>query len=274
MKEQPLYINNGGYNLFGMVYVPEETLSNVNKKGYVICLPVFEERKSSQRLTVNLAKSLRSKGYFVLLFDYYACGDSSGLLKDASLSVWVNDTIAAYNFFYDNYKLDSLNLIGIRLGAFIAFKTAFILSLKERIIMIEPVIKPEKFIKTELKSVVIKQLITQGNNKLLKKPSMNHLLSKEIDFAGYEISPNFYEDILNNENWLQTLNIVSNSLEVILVNITPTGKNSRNFLLSYEFFKNHFNNTQKFIIKYEKFWRKIYPRESETFIKQFTDLVI
>ena len=253
IRQEHLFFASEGQQLYGVVYHPQSKKKQA--VGFVVCPPFAEEKKSSQRMLVDLAKQMANAGYTTFLFDYFACGDSDGDFKDATLSIWIKNTLDALKHLKQHTDIDSIGLIGLRLGCFIALST---INKKERIsqgIFIEPVLSPETYFKRSLRQKLMKELITDGKTKSRRSDLINQLNhNKSVDFDGYEISPSFYSDLLTQKDQASKLELID--IDSVLIHITPTGKISRDFQKIIEVGSNNkklgFKN-----IQLDPFWERI-----------------
>lgn len=61
-------------------------------RGTVIALPpLFEEMNKARRMTSRFARTLAADGWKVVICDLHGCGDSSGELRDAQWSMWIDE---------------------------------------------------------------------------------------------------------------------------------------------------------------------------------------
>lgn len=137
--EQPVtFKNEKSENLFGVVHIPQPSSSVGKKVGVNLLCPGIKYRVAPNRLNVKLARKLCLEGYYVLRFDPAGVGDSEGELPNDVLvhdtwekiqkGLFVSDTIAANDFFTQNYELDQLALAGSCGGAI----TSLLTSLEDR----------------------------------------------------------------------------------------------------------------------------------------------
>lgn len=197
--ESPFFFTSGESNLFGTIFLPQKVTRN---EKVILCHPFAEEKKCSQAILVNIARNLSELGYPVFLFDFYGCGDSDGELEDASLSLWIDNTISAVCFMNEQFENSRLILGGIRLGGFIALKTAERLNNNVKLLLIEPILKPSEYFIGLLKKKQIRELKTFGKIETNRKQLIANLENKQyIDFEGHKISPRFYHDILLNNTY-------------------------------------------------------------------------
>ena len=226
IRQEHKFFESEEQQLFGAIYHPQ--CENKQSIGFVICSPFAEEIKSSKRMMVDLAKQMAETGYTVFLFDYFACGDSDGDFKDATLSIWIKNTWDAIKYLKQHTDVKSIGLIGLRLGCFIALSVINECEDITKSILIEPVFDPETYFKRSLRQKLMKELITDGQTKSRRNDLIDQLNNnKSIDFDGYEISSSFYSNLLIHKN--QIPDLLSVDIDLVLIHITPTGRISRDF---------------------------------------------
>lgn len=226
ITEEHIFFECGGTQLFAVIFLPEEKLQL--RDGYVICSPFAEEKKSSQRMLVDSARVLASKGFPILLFDYYACGDSEGDFKDVSLTTWIQNARSARIFLKGKASLIQVGFIGLRLGCYIAISASKKLNEMPTTVFIEPVFDPKTYFKKILRQKLMKELITDGKTSSRRESLIQQLTDNiSIDFDGYEIGSTFYNDLLQHKD--QAADLKQHDIQTLLIHVTPTGKTSRNF---------------------------------------------
>src|SRR5690554_6501744 len=156
-NEEHIFFGCGDRQLFAAIFLPEEKLQL--HEGYVICSPFAEEKKSSQRMLVDLARGLASKGFPILLFEYFACGDSEGDFKDASLTTWIQNASSARILLEKKASLRKVGFIGLRLGCYIALSASKKLNGMPTTVFIEPVFDPKTYFKKILRQKLMKELL-------------------------------------------------------------------------------------------------------------------
>lgn len=92
--------------------------------GIVLCYPFGQEYMRAHRPLRQLANSLAEMGYHVFRFDYSGSGDSAGDMTEITPQHWINDTSLAIKELRDIAALDSIALVGLRLGSLIATAAA------------------------------------------------------------------------------------------------------------------------------------------------------
>lgn len=104
--------------LFG-VYHPASG-ERRQRSGTVLCNAFGAEYLLSHFALRRVAVELSRRGHDVLRFDYSGTGDSSGAQEDVSLDQWLIDIDVAIDELRDTAELDSVSLLGVRLGAGLA----------------------------------------------------------------------------------------------------------------------------------------------------------
>ncbi|MCD7963236.1 MAG: hypothetical protein LUF90_06740 [Rikenellaceae bacterium] len=185
----------GPDKLFGILYSPDESLNK--EKSVLMVHPFAEEKKSSQRILVQISQYLSSLGYTVLLFDLSGCGDSHGNFSDISMDQWLKDISNAQNFLDEKIGVQLTNIIGVRFGAYLSLIFNQVNGGKYNIICIEPVFKPADYLRKSLRSKLFKELFTYGEVKSDRKSLEKQLLKdRMVDFDGFPVPGGFYNEVL------------------------------------------------------------------------------
>jgi pimeloyl-ACP methyl ester carboxylesterase len=92
--------------------------------GIVICYPFGQEYVRAHRACRQLALRLARAGFPVLRFDYGGSGDSAGEFEDADFAGWRDDIGRAIDALQERAGVDSICLVGLRLGASLALEVA------------------------------------------------------------------------------------------------------------------------------------------------------
>lgn len=124
MKETLIkIIKNDKITLSGIVHIPDEEMIKSGKKvGVHIIVPGIKYRVAPNRLSVKIARYLCEKGFYVLRTDPEGVGESDGdlgdkkvvkdIFSDIQKGLFVEDTIAAVDYFRQEFKLDDIVLLG------------------------------------------------------------------------------------------------------------------------------------------------------------------
>ena len=204
MIETPFFFPNGNYRLFGVLHEAKEPSK---KEGFVFCAPFAEEKLWAHRVFVNFARDLAGNGYPVLRFDYMGNGDSEGNFEESSLKTMLSDTRCAIRTLREKIgALESVNLLGLRLGATIAALAGENGSDMSRLILWEPVLNGSAYMKEMLRINLATQ--TSVYKKILHNTDALIGMMEEgktVNVDGYEMAWPLYEqiagiDLLNQKN--------------------------------------------------------------------------
>ena len=127
MEKAITFENKNGEKLFGIVHIPDNENPGAQKVGINLLNPGIKYRVAPNRLNVKLARKLCEGGYYVLRFDPAGIGDSEGELPEniSLLEIWsriqtglfVDDTLAANDFFIEKFAINRLVMMGSCGGA-------------------------------------------------------------------------------------------------------------------------------------------------------------
>lgn len=171
----PFFFGDSKAPLYGVFHQADQSSS---KHGVLLCPPFGQEYMRSHRAIRQLAIMLSRIGIPVLRFDYRGTGDSAEKLEDVNASMWLEDVNTAIDELKDTARVDSVSLIGLRLGCLLA--THAILERKdvERLVLWDPVISGQAYI-DELKHS-IKTLAHKKNSNFIARDG-------SINYNGFEL---------------------------------------------------------------------------------------
>lgn len=191
--EQQVTIAIPDGQLVGFLHVP----ASAPLAALVQCPPLFEERKTSSRPMVELARLLCAEGWVVLRFDYRGCGDSSGSFDRFSLPDWLADLDTACDWLRAGYRDLPLSLFGVRIGASMAFLGACRRNDVRSLALWAAVPDGEQFVNGELRKKLMKEMLTFGGNRTTREALLQELRAgRSIDFDGFELTPGHFSDII------------------------------------------------------------------------------
>jgi pimeloyl-ACP methyl ester carboxylesterase len=104
--------------LFGLYYLPHP--EQERDYAVLICNPWGQEYIRTQRPLSQLGLRLSRQGFPVLRFDYFGTGDSAGEDRDGAFEQWQTDVRVAIQELKRRSRVDTVFLIGLRLGASLA----------------------------------------------------------------------------------------------------------------------------------------------------------
>ena len=157
--EQPLHFDTHGARLFGVLHLPDDTSRDL---GVVFCPPFAEEHKQGYRIFVETARRLAAAGVPSLRFDYRGTGDSEGPFTDFSLAGAIADIQAAANLLRTRAQVEAVALVGLRLGASLAWKAAEQGMAVERLVLWQPIVDGALFYRLNIRRMLVRQMMTHG----------------------------------------------------------------------------------------------------------------
>lgn len=252
MAETPFFFTNGNYRLFGILYEPREPSK---KEGFVFCDPFAEEKLWAQRVMVNFARDLAYAGYPVLRFDYMGTGDSEGEFEECSIETKLSDIHCAINTLQERvHGVDSLGLVGLRLGATLASLAADNGDNLKKIILWDPILNGSSYMTEMLRinlatqSAVFKEIRhnTEALIQLLKD-------GKTVNVDGYEMSWPLYAQSVGIDLLNRKISFAGVSL---LVQIS---RKAGNITQPYNLLQSRLGNCEAVLAVEEPFWKEIKP---------------
>jgi len=249
-----------GKRLYSAFYKP---LHN-HEKGYLICHPFADEKKSTQNFFVDLAKNLCLAGYLVVLFDLNGCGDSEGNFKDASITSWLDDINNIYLHIKKTFEIKNIGFIGLRFSAYLGMLSLNNSLFFNRLILIEPIFNVRNYFEKLLRGKLIKELHTYKSILSDKGKFANNLdKNKFIDIDGYEISSGFYLDLVKHQESFDIKNILISNSEIYLFKISLINKVPSEFELFIKYAHNVKKEIHFKLVKYLPFWNNLDPIKHE-----------
>ena len=122
-RKQPIHFGAPGRPLFGFYHPPKEGLWR--GAGVVLCNPIGTDQTRSDRTYRHLAERLSAVGFACLRFDLFSTGDSGGdEFFPGIVRAWVDDVRVAIDELRARSGAGSIALLGLRLGATLAFMHA------------------------------------------------------------------------------------------------------------------------------------------------------
>lgn len=124
MSLEPFFFGDSGHRLFGACHLPRAASAPLASAGVVLCQPFGQEAIRAHRALARLADLLAEEGSTVLRFDYFGCGDSEGCFEAGGLEIWMKDVSLAIEELKAGCSVRQVCLIGLRLGANLAWAAA------------------------------------------------------------------------------------------------------------------------------------------------------
>ncbi len=193
--ETPLFFEHKGSRLFAMLYEPPNDTALGGRCGMVFCAPFAEEATISQKVCVDFLRHLAERGFVTLRFDYRGFGDSEGSFRDLTPSTMVEDIHGAMAHLR-RHRVERIGLCGLRFGATLAAIVAGAQPEVDFLLLWEPVVDMQGYLKNFLRAQVI------ATNSLAGRPveTRANLITKlnrgePVDILGYPLSPSCAEEI-------------------------------------------------------------------------------
>lgn len=192
MHEQPVTLACGRHRLSGMTHEPDGPAAG----SVLFCNPLFEERKSAQKILVDTARALCAEGFAVLRFDYRGCGDSEGDFSLFTVRDWLEDIRQAAAFLKARHPGGPMGVLGLRLGASLGIKASSAGAGFDFAVLWEPVPRGREYLEQELRRKLMKEMLTFGRSQASRDALLEALAAgQDIDFDGYPVTPVLYRDM-------------------------------------------------------------------------------
>ena len=156
-REETGWVPSGGGNAYGFLARPDEPTG----AGCVLLAPLADERKSSLRSMVEVARTLAASGIAALRVDYRGSGDSSGASNEMTLASMAEDAAAGAEYLRADCGCDKVALAGLRLGGAVALLAAE-RARADAVVMIEPVADGAAYVRELRRRMSIRRMLTKG----------------------------------------------------------------------------------------------------------------
>ena len=194
MNETPIFFDGKLDRLFGVLHRPAQ---EANGNAFVFCHPFAEEKLWAHRVFVNFARELARRGYAVLRFDYRGYGDSEGEFTHCTLAHHAEDIEQAISFLHEQVGgIQKTGLLGLRLGASLAWLSAERCGIHGPLVLWDPVLNGEEYVLEFLRSNLTTQLAVYGEvredrEQLIEKLQRNKL----VNVDGYVLGRDVYQEL-------------------------------------------------------------------------------
>jgi len=140
---QPFFFGQSDSKLFGFSHPPLKQSKNI---AILLCYPLGQEYLRVYRSYKLLANRLSASGAHVLRFDYFGTGDSDGRSEECDLEHWLRDINVAIEELKTKSGLDSVSIVGARLGATLAAKVSIDRDDIDNLVFLDPVINGQDYL--------------------------------------------------------------------------------------------------------------------------------
>jgi alpha/beta superfamily hydrolase len=111
----PFFFGPSEGPLFGIYY--PASADAAGGRGIVICQSLWQEYIRAHWACTQMAQSLSSLGFHVLMFDYFSTGDSAGDSGEGTVERWHDDIAVAVEELRETAGISQVGLLGVRFGA-------------------------------------------------------------------------------------------------------------------------------------------------------------
>jgi exosortase A-associated hydrolase 2 len=217
--ETPLYFDRDSIRLFGVLHEPDGASGGTP---LVFCHPFGEEKLWAHRVFVTFARELARRGHTVLRFDCAGNGDSAEAFAASSLASCIADIHAAVGWLRARTQAPRVTLLGLRLGASLAWRAAASRPDIEALVMWAPIVDGRRYLQEVLRINLTMQMAVYGEVRQ-DREALSEVLrgGGTVNVEGYEISSTMAEQ-------LDAMNLTDEAVprvdRALLLHIEKTGR--------------------------------------------------
>ncbi len=142
-KTGALFFGDTARPLFGLYGPPQGERDR--EHGILLCGPVGHEYMRTHWCLRLLGDHLIQAGFHVMRFDFSCMGDSWGDFEQATAAQWVEDIKTAFTELQDNAGVQQMSIVGLRLGATLAWAAATDLLIKH-LVLWDPILEGRAYL--------------------------------------------------------------------------------------------------------------------------------
>jgi len=139
---ESIFFGSSAEHLYGVLHEPEGT--TIRDFAVLICYPFGQEYMITHRALRTLCVNLARAGVPSLRFDYTGTGDSAG--EYFSIEHAVEDTVKAAHELAEFSGMDTIKVIGLRLGAAIAVQASRVSDYIQQATLWDPVVNGNAYL--------------------------------------------------------------------------------------------------------------------------------
>lgn len=191
-RESAIFFPGKRGDLFGVLHEPKE-----NPLGAcILCHPFAEEKLWSQRVFVSFARELARRGLVVLRFDFSGNGESDGVFESSGIRSYIEDTSTAVEYLRAQYPtIESVDLMGLRFGATVAYLSAVARDDVGRLILWDPVLDGEEYVQEMLRINLATQMAVYGKVTITRENLVEGILNgTPVNIDGYLLGESVYKE--------------------------------------------------------------------------------
>ncbi len=135
----------------------------------VLLGPFAEEKKSSLRPIVEMAREMAAAGFTAVRIDFRGTGDASGPSEELSVESMVEDALSAVAFARSECGAKRVAFVGLRLGGAVAVLAAGRTKPDsppvDALVLVEPVVSGKAYVRALSRQQAIRRMLTSGSGK-------------------------------------------------------------------------------------------------------------
>ncbi len=188
--------------IFTVTYSCNQAADTSQQPSLIFIPPFAEEANKSRHMLSALGRNLAKTGIQTTIIDLFGCGDSEGDIDQANLQIWHQDISKTIQ--HIQKKTTNISIGGLRLGATIALDfLATSQQSVDKILMWQPVLKGEQFIKQFIRLKLAESIATSSTPTTSTTEIIAELKQGNTqEIAGYPLTKELFQDI----NTLNCLN--------------------------------------------------------------------
>ncbi len=254
------YFEVGGFSLYASMHVPDGVAP---RGGVLFVLPFGEERKSTVRLFVRMARALQKRALAAFLFDLSGTGESGGEHRDSTLARWRFEVAAALDRAAAQVG-GEWAVIGARLGANLAVQAG---QRAQRLILIEPLLDGEQFLRELQRKKQIKEMLSTGGAQSSEQ-EMEAAWARgdDVDFDGFAVGAELAAELRSLRLDLD-LAVIDTNTPVHICRVGSSTKVSAAWNTVFSAVSSHRDGTA-LTVRDKPFWGQLEYYESEVLIDE------
>jgi pimeloyl-ACP methyl ester carboxylesterase len=188
--EKAGYIPSGDGQVYCFVSAPQDPPPGP-EMAVLLLGPLAEEKKSSLRALVEMARSLAAAGLTALRVDFRGTGDASGTSEELSIESMIEDVLAASAFAARECGAKRVGVVGLRLGGAVAVLSAS-RSEVDAMVLVEPVVSGEAYVRSLFRQQAVRRMLTSGKGS---KPEGEEDAHGPLDLDGLALDRGFIAEL-------------------------------------------------------------------------------
>lgn len=231
-SEFPTFIRNDHYGLFGVLHEPltrtDEGKQEPESVGIIFCNPFAEENLIGHRVMVTMARYLAKHGVFVLRFNYMGNGDSEGDFSETSIESGTCDIEKAVEFLRQRANVSKVGLLGVRFGATLAALTLKGKPAVDFLILVNPIIKGDRYVDECLRSNLATQLAVFGKiTKTREQLVLDLLNGNTVNVDGYLVGKQLYQEMIA-VDLIGAASKIPKHVKILMLQLAKNGRKGKN----------------------------------------------